>query len=221
MDVSEKPRKKRASLPARLLLGLGILGALGYMFVRSLETTRAEPYEVNRANLRGWELVLDGASSSPEAPVLILRTDIALVSSLFRQVFLRTMESMNTPTASTIPLVLRGEFDTGLAPRMSIDELLAAARDAGLETAEHTPACLVHRRISEPGSTRQAYGVLIDSPSITAFRARLAAAAAGSFDPAAVPAVMLVGASDEAFHRWTPWRATESDCVAPFEITGD
>lgn len=221
MDVSEKPRKKRPSLPARLLLGLGILGALGYLFVRSLETTRAEPYQVNRANLRGWELVLDGAASSPEAPVLLLRTDIALVSSVFRQVFLRTMESMNTPAASTIPLVLRGEFETGLASRMTIDELRTAATGAGLETSEHTPACLVHRRISEPGSTRQAYAVLMTSPSIARFRAQLAGRSAGTFDAGALSPVMLVGASDDAFHRWLPWRATESDCVAPFEITGD
>ena len=221
MDTPQKPAKQRASLPIRLLLGLVVLAGLGYLFVNSLETTRAEPYEVNRANLRGWEVVLDAAAAAPEAPVLTLRTDIALVSNLFRQVFLRTMESMNTPTASVIPLVLRGEFDNALASRMSIDALLTAARGAGLETGEHTPACLVHRRISEPGSTRQAYGVLMSSPAIERFRAQLAGTSGGTFDPGALSPVMLVGASDDAFHRWIPWKANDSDCVAPFEITGD
>lgn len=221
MNTPEQPGKKRISRPARLLAGLVILGGLSYLFVSSLETTRAEPYEVNRANLRGWELVVDAAASSPEAPILTLRTDIALVSSLFRQVFLRTMESMNTPPASSIPIVLRGEFDNALSRRMSIEELLAAAQGAGLATGDHTPACLVHRRISEPGSTRQAYGVLMSSPSIEGFRAQLATASAGSFDAGAVSPVMLVGASDDAFHRWIPWKAGESDCVAPFEIKGD
>lgn len=211
---------KRGNLLVKLLAGLGLLGVLGYLFVQSLETTRAEPYEVNRANLRGWELVLDTAAAAPEAPLLVLRTDIALVSSLFRQVFLRTMESMNTPTSSTVPLVLRGEFETGLSGRMNPQELLAAARDAGLEGADHTPRCLVHRRVSEPGSTRQAYGVLMASASIEGFRTQLASASGGRFDAAALPPVMLVGASDEAFHRWIPWTAGEGDCVAPVEIDG-
>jgi hypothetical protein len=205
----------------KLVAGGIVLAGLGYLFVTSLETTRAEPYEVNRANLRGWELVLERApGASATTPLLALRTDIALVTGLFRQVFLRTMESMSTPTATTLPIVLRGEFETGLAGRMSPDELLAAARDAGLEAAEHTPKCLVHQRVSEPGSTRQAYGLLMASSAFERFRAQLGAASGGSFVADAVPPVILVGASDDAFTRWLPFKAAESDCVAPITITG-
>jgi hypothetical protein len=205
----------RPNLLIKLAVGLVALGGLGYLFVRSLETTRTEPYQVNRANLAGWELALDTMADAPNAPLLILRTDIALVSNLFRQVFLRTMESMSTPSSSSIAVVLHGEFASALASRMTPDQLLTAARAAGLEGAAHEPRCLVHQRISEPGSTRQAYAALISSPSIVSFRQALAAQAEGGLDAAALTPVMLVGASDEGFHRWLPMRAGEQDCVAP------
>lgn len=191
------------------------LGGLAYLFVSSLETTRAEPYQVNRANLAGWELALDPAAAAPNAPLLVLRTDSALVSNLFRQVFLRTMESMSTPAASSIAVVLQGEFANALASRMTPAQVLAAAREAGLEAAAHEPRCLVHQRVSEPGSTRQAYAALMASPSIVSFREALAARADGGFDASALTPVMLVGASDETFNRWLPMRAAEKDCVAP------
>ena len=199
----------------KLAVGLVALGGLGYLFVRSLETTRTEPYQVNRANLVGWELGLESTPAVANAPLLILRTDIALVSNLFRQLFLRTMESMSTPASSSIAVVLHGEFGSALGSRMSPDQLLVAARAAGLEKASHEPRCLVHRRVSEPGSTRQAYAALMASPSIVRFREALAAQAEGRFDAAALTPVMLVGASDDGFHRWLPMRAEEKDCVAP------
>lgn len=205
----------------KLLAGGVVLAGLGYLFVTSLETTRAEPYEVNRASFRQWELVLEDAPGTPaNAPLLAIRTDVALVTSLFRQVFLRSMESMSTPTAATIPIVLRGEFETALSSRMSPDQLVSAAREAGLESSGHTPKCLVHQRISEPGSTRQAYGLLLTSSSIERFRAQLAAASGGGLVADAVPPVMLVGASDDAFNRWVPFTVGDNDCVAPVVLTG-
>ena len=206
----------RPNFLLKLAAGLVALGGLGYLFVSSLETTRTEPYQVNRANLGRWELALDASPDAPpNTPLLTLRTDIALVSGLFRQVFLRTMESMSTPAASSIAVVLQGEFATTLASRMTPAQLLAAAREAGLEGAAHEPRCLVHQRISEPGSTRQAYAALISSPSIVGFRAALAAQAGGGFDAAALTPVMLVSASDDSFHRWLPMRVEAKDCVAP------
>lgn len=206
----------RSNLPIKLAVGLVALGGLSYLFVSSLETTRAEPYQVNRGNLAGWELALDStAAGTANAPLLVLRTDIALVSNLFRQVFLRTMESMSTPASSSIAVVLHGEFASALAGRMTPGQLLAAAREAGLEGGVHEPRCLVHRRISEPGSTRQAYAAVMSSPSIVSFRQALAPQAEGGFDAAALTPVLLVGASDESFHRWLPMRVDERDCVAP------
>jgi hypothetical protein len=205
--------KKPSSLLLKLATGLVVLAGLAYLFVSSLETARSEPYQVPRAQLETWSLVLEPAEG-PNAPLLSLRTGIELVSNLFRQLFQRTMESMNTPGHSSIPIVLRGEFDRGLAARMTPDRLLAAAREAGLESGSHEPHCLVHRRISEPGSTRQVYVAVVTSPSIVRFREQLASAALGPFDAAAMTPLMFVGGSDPFFDRWLPLRAEAADCVA-------
>ena len=212
--------KKRGSLPLKLAIALVVLGVIGYLFVRSLESTRSEPYQVNRANLSGWQLTLDrSASAPPNAPLLSLRTDIDLVSNLFRQVFLRTMESMSTPPSSSIPVVLHGEFAAAFVGRMTPEQLLSAAQGAALERAAPEPRCLVHRRISEPGSTRQVYAALMVAPALVSFRESLASRVDGAFDAAALPPVMLVGASDDAFVRWLPLQVEEKDCVAPINVS--
>ena len=125
---------------------------------------------------------------------------------------------MSTPATSSIPIVLHGEFDRGLAGRMTPVELLAAARAAGLESASHQPRCMAHRRISEPGTTRQAYFAIVESPSIVSFRAAARADRGAALDAAALTPVMFVGASEPAFHRWLPIRAGETECVAPIQI---
>jgi hypothetical protein len=206
--------KKRSNVLLKAVLGLAVLAGLGYLFIRSVETTRSEPYTVERAHLAGWTLAL-GPAEGANAPLLSVRTSIELVANLFRQLFHRAMESMSTPSSSSIPIVLHGEFDRGLAGRMTPDQLLAAAREAGLERAAHEPRCLAHRRISEPRNTRQTYFAVVDSPSIAAFREQLASTAQGPFDAGALTPVMFVGASDATFHRWLPIRADDDECVAP------
>lgn len=213
------PEKKRTPILVKLAIGVVVLAGLGYLFAYSLETSLSEPYTVEQAHLGPWTLVLEPTDGPhPHAPRLSLRTGDELVSNLFRQLFQRKMESMNTPLTSSIPIVLQDEFERGLAGRMTPDELLAAARAAGLESQAHQPRCLVHRRISEPGQTRQTYFVLVDSPSITAFRAALAQQVPGAFDAAAVTPILFVGATDPAFSRWLPIRATEEDCLSPVQI---
>lgn len=209
--------KRRPRLLLKVTFGLAAIGGLGYLFIHSLETARSEPYTVERAHLGTWTLVLD-AAGGPNTPLLVARTDLELVSSLFRQLFNRTMESMNSPAAASIPIVLRGEFDRGLAGRMTPAALLAAAREAGLETAAHEPRCLAHRRISEPGLTRQTYFAIVTSPAIVRFREQLARTADSALDAAALTPIMFVGASDGAFHHWLPIRAGDEDCVAPIRI---
>ena len=180
----------------KVAVALVAIAVLGYLFVNSLESTRTEPYSVSRAQVGPWELVLEPAEGYT-APLLSVRTDTKLVADLFTQMFNRTMESINRPETASIPIVLHGEFDRGLAPRMKPGELLAAARAAGLETASHELRCLAHRRISEPGMTRQTYFAMVDSPSIVAFRAQLA----GVEQIAPEPVLMvLAGVVDKAAH---------------------
>ena len=214
MVMADKPR---ARVLLRIAIALAAIGVLGYLFIHSLESTRSEPYTVDRAHLGKWMLVLDEAEAR-NAPLLSARTGPELVAGLFRQIFQRAMESMNMPATSSIPIVLHGEFDRGLAGRMTPRELLDAARAAGLESAPHELRCLAHRRISEPGVTRQTYFAVVESPTIAGFREQLARTGQGAFDAAALTPVMFVGASDAAFHRWLPIRAGEADCVAPIQI---
>lgn len=209
--------KKRSNLLLKVVILLVVFAVLGYLFIHSLETTRSEPYTVERPHLGKWTLVLEPAEA-PDAPLLSARTGIELVAGLFRQLFQRAMESMNTPEHSSIPIVLRGEFDAALARKLTPEALLAAARESGIESAVHEPRCLAHRRISEPRNTRQVYFAIVDSPSIVAFREALAWDGQGQFDAAALTPVMIVGASDAAFSQWLPIRADEGDCVAPIEI---
>jgi hypothetical protein len=211
-------KNTRTSLPLKLLIGLAAVAALGYLFVRSLETTHAEPYLVERAHMRTWTLVLEPVEGHT-SPLLSLRTSGELAASLFRQLFRRTMESMSGSVHSSVPIVLNGEFARALSARMTPDALLASARQAGLEAAVHEPRCLAHLRTSEPGSTRQAYIVLVTSPSIVGFREQLARTAPDGFEAAALAPIMFVGASDPEFHRWLPFRAGDADCVSPVQIT--
>lgn len=212
------PGKKRLSVWVKLAIGAVVLVGLGYLFAYSLTTSLSEPYTVEQRRLGPWTLVLDPADG-PHAPLLSIRTGSELVANLFRQLFQRAMESMNTPLTASMPIVLHAEFQATLAGSMTPDELLAAAREAGLESQSHVPHCLAHRRISEPGQTRQTYFVIVNSPAIVAFRTTLAQQGQGALDPAAVTPIMFVGSSDAAFHRWLPIQATDSDCVSPIQIT--
>lgn len=211
------PQKKRSNLFVKLAIGVSALVGLGYLFTHSLETSLSEPYTVEQARLGPWMLVLEPAEG-PNAPLLSIRTGNELVAGLFRQLFQRTMESMSTPVAASIPIVLHREFAEGLAGHLTPDGLLAAAREAGLESQSHVPVCVAHRRISEPGLTRQVYFAVVASPSIAAFRADLAQRGQGAFDAAAVAPVMFIGASDAVLHRWLPIQAATDDCVSPIQV---
>lgn len=212
------PGKKRSNVLVKLAIGAVVLVGLGYLFAYSLTSSLSEPYTVEQRRLGPWTLALEPADSA-HAPLLSIRTGSELVANLFRQLFQRKMESMNTPLTASIPIVLHSEFAGGLAVGMTPDELLDAAREAGLESQSHVPRCLAHRRISEPGQTRQAYFVIVDSPSIVAFRTTLAQRGQGAFGAEALTPVMFVGASGGAFSRWLPLQATDSDCISPVQIT--
>jgi hypothetical protein len=214
-------KRVRSKLLIRIPLALAALAVFGFLFMRSIRDARSEPYTVEEADLRNWTLVLAPASG-PTDPLLVLRPPARLSAGLFRQVFSRTMESLNSPSEPAVPLVLKGEFDRAFGGRATPDVLLSAARSAGLESVPFKPRCLAVRRVSEPGETRQVYFVVFDAPAFAPFREtmrKLAADNSGSggfFDPAELSAVLFVGATDSGFSRWLPLRAdAESDCVAP------
>ena len=203
----------KRSLIVKLAIGLVALTAFGFLFMRSLQDARATPYTVAQQHLSKWTLALEPASGADD-PLLVLRPVPELAAGIFRQVFARAMESLNAPVGPAIPIVLRGEFDRIVGDQLSRDALVAAARSAGLETAMITPKCLVHRRRSEPGLTKQAYFLLVDAPAIVDFRRRL------GLDSNAMSPVLFVAGAGSDLNEWLPQRVNaETDCLAPVEVS--
>jgi hypothetical protein len=125
---------------------------------------------------------------------------------------------LSTPNAPGIGLVLAGELGDAT---VSVDQVLALAREAGLERARLTPRCMGYRRESQPGSTRQLYFVVFDIPEFAAFRAalrdRVGAAGGSGFETRTLSPVMMLAAAPD-FTRWMPIAVDpERDCVAPVE----
>jgi hypothetical protein len=196
----------------KIAVGVLAIGAFAVLFMRSLEDTRTAAYTVDRRHLSPWTLALETASA-PHHPLLVLRASPELATGLFKQIFSRAMESLNSPTSPSIALVLRGEFDRVVGDRLTQEAMLAAARASGLETAAPTPRCLVHRRISEPGGVRQVYLVFFDAPRTGQFRQQI------GLDPDALSPVMIVAGGGPDFNSWLPLRVNaDSDCLAPIEI---
>ncbi len=206
-----QPTGARTSLLIKLAVGLAAATAFGFLFMRSLHDTTRAAYTAQRQHLQRWTLVLQ-PSSRPTDPLLALRPTPELANGLFHQVFSRTMESLDAPAAPAVPVVLHGEFDRVVRDQFTQEALLAAARGAGLETAGITPRCLVHRRVSEPGGTRQVFFVLFDAPSVSQFRQQL------GLDPAALAPVLFIAGAGADFNSWLPQRVNaEADCLAPVE----
>jgi hypothetical protein len=193
----------------KLAIGAVAIGVFAVLFMQSLEDTRTEAYTVPAAHLKGWALALEPAST-PAEPLLVLRAPADLAPGLFKQIFARAMESLNTPTAPAIPIVLRGEFDRDIGDRLTQDALLASAT-AAVGAAAPAPRCLVHLRVSGPGGVRQAYLVTFDAPSIAQFRKQL------GLDPNALTPIMFVAGAGADFSSWSQ-QINAGECVAPIEI---
>jgi hypothetical protein len=204
----------------KVLVLLVVLGVLGYLFVRSLQSTRSEPYPIQAGHLRGWTLATEEPGSASGA-ALVLRPPAALPPTLFKQIFERAMESLAAPGNPGMPLVLAHELQQSLGGKVTAERLLEMARDAGLEREPLEAHCVAHRRVSDPGVMRFAYAAAFRSPAYDRFRnvvsalAREASGGVDTFDPTAQSPVLIIGASDAAFAAWLPWRVTESDCLAP------
>ena len=196
----------------KIAAGIAAIGVFTFLFMRSLQDTRSAPYTVEPAHLQSWTLALDRTSAAND-PLLVLRPSPELAAGLFKQIFSRAMESLNSPTAPSIPIVLRGEFDRVVGDRLPQEAMLAAAKAAGVDAAAPSPRCLVQRRVSEPGGVRQAYLVFFDAPAIAQFRRQI------GLDADALSPVMFVAGAGADFNSWLPQRVNaDADCLAPVEI---
>ena len=200
-----------------------VLAVVGFLFVRSLRSTRSEPYPIQASHLRGWKLSVE-TSASPTGAVLTLRPPPALSPALFKQIFERAMESLAAPGVPGLPLVLAHEFEQAFVGQVPLDRLLDLARNAGLEREPLEAVCVAHRRVSDPGVTRFVYAAAFRSAAYDRFRSEVAglaretAGSASVFDPAAQSPLVIIGASDASFAQWLPWRFAASDCLAPLVV---
>ena len=204
----------------KVVVALVAVGVLAVLFVRSAQSSRSQPFTIERDDLTGWTLTLAPAAD-PLDSLLSLTPTAGLLPPLSRELFARIGESLHYPPAA-MPVVLRSEFQRAMAGALTPEALLDAARDAGLESATFQPECMGRRRISEPGQTRSVYFVLFDLPVFTRFREQVAdrLRAAGRdpspFDPAALSPVLIAADLDGSFGRWLPLRADAwADCFAP------
>ena len=206
----------------KIAIAIVLIAGIGWLFVRSAQNVRSEPYEIARSRLSGWTLAIEPAASS-SGVLLGLQPDKQTAAMLFGQVFSRVGETLSGPVPAAIPLVLQSEFDRSRAGTVTPEALLASARAAGLESSPPEPRCMAQRRISEPGITRAVYFVRFDWPAFDAFRREAAqqmrASGGGGIDPAALSPVLIVAGSDAAFGRWLPLKAeSANDCLAPIAI---
>jgi hypothetical protein len=211
--VNPEVPRTRLHPALKILAAIVVLAGLGFLFVRSATDARGEPYEMEPGYLSGWTLAADSAQTAEDAAIA-LRPPAELPMNLFRQLFSRQMESLSTPSAPGIVLARRSE----LGPTAGSDQLLALAREAGLDRARLTPRCVGYRRESARGVTRQLYFVWFLLPEYDAFRGRLAALANAAYQPAALSPVMLT-AAEPGFEGWQPVAVDEdTDCVAPIVV---
>jgi len=214
----------RSKALRKVLIAVVVIAGFGVLFVRSIRDTQSAPYAADLARLRNWTVAIAPATM-PTDPMLVLRPPPELVGALFRQIFSRTMESLNVPGVPGMPLVLRGEFDRALAAHMTPESVADAARQAGLEQMTLQPRCVGLRRVSAPGVTRQLYFILFDAPAFERFRQQIAAsqapgqAAGAGFDPAALSPVLLIAEAAPAPGGWLPLRSDpDADCLAPLTV---
>lgn len=197
----------------KVAIALLVMAGGGWLFVRSAQDSRAEPYQMSSRHLQGWTLGIDTAADS-QGSVVSLRPPAELPMNLFRQLFSRQMESMGTPSMPGIPLVLRQEMPA----TVTADRVLALARSAGLERATITPTCVGYRRVSAMGATRQLYYVLFAVSGFEAFRAALAGQAGPGFKADTLSPVLMMAAQPD-FTGWMPIGAdAQRDCVAPVTV---
>lgn len=207
----------------KVIIALAALAVLAVLFVRSARSAREQPFTIARQNLAGWTLTL-APDADPLGSSLSITPKAELMPPLGRELFARMAETLHYPPPA-MPIVLRSEFDRAIAGVLTREALLAAARDAGLESAPFQPHCMARRRVSAPGVVRGVYFILFDLPQFIQFREqvaqRLRAAGrdASLFDPAALSPVLIAADLDGSFSGWLPLRADpEADCFAPVVV---
>ena len=204
----------------KVVIAFAAIAVLAVLFIRSARSTGSQPFTIAREHLVGWTLSIP-PEADPLGSALSLTPPVAMMPPITDDLFARMGETLHYPPHA-MPIVLRSEFQGTMADVLTLDTLLAAAREAGLARATLQPRCMARQRISAPGNVRGVYYLVFDVPQFRPFREQLAQRlqAAGrdgsAFDPAALSPVVIVADLDGAFGSWLPLRADPNeDCFAP------
>lgn len=209
----------------KIIVGAVVLAALFALFLWTLRETESTPYQVGTSLLTGWRVTIE-PSREPDGPLLTLAPPRELTMGLFRQVFERTMESMDAPSVYGIALILQREFTESLGGRIEPAELADWAREAGLEGATLEPRCLAVHPGTTANEPRRTFYVVFGLPALQEFRGQVAAhletrgGDRAAFDPTAVAPLLYLAATDRGFRGgWPPpSRDSEDECIAPVEL---
>ena len=207
----------------KVAIVLVALVVLGWLFWRTVQSSLAAPYVVDAALVSEWTLALRGPLQ-PGAGLLVLQPSDQLRAQLFQQIFNRTMESMTSPTAAALPLVLHSEYRDSLGSVLTPPDVLETAEESGLSAATPAPVCIGVIRREGSGTTRQLYYALFEASAVGRFREELAgryeeAGGTGAFEPEGFPLVVPIAASDAGFASWWPLDvSSDNDCLAPLVI---
>jgi len=210
----------------KAILVLVIGSALGWLFLKTVRETNAEPYTVDREHLSGWTLALEDPQFGGPG-MLVLQPPVGMPAELFRQIFLRSGLSMAGPSRPSMPVVLRSEYGKDVAAVLSSAQMLETARATGLERETLQPTCMVLRQESSSGPPSQRFFVVFESAGFTRVREELGrllqARGVTGFAPAALRPIMAVASTEPDFDRWVwPLRVNpDADCTAPIALKAD
>jgi hypothetical protein len=199
-----------------------VVGALSWFIVKTIRDRR--PYSVDEAALSGWTV----AKAAPGDPAVVaLQPPPQLSAELFRQVSRRSDQSLVAPAHASVPLVLKGEFEDSLQGVHSLEDMMSAARDAGLEETRFEPVCMGEHRESASGAPGEVFFAVFHAPGFDQFRQQLTPlfpehAGAGIFDPPALRLILAVASTDGDFARWWPIAfEPQADCRASIQVKID
>lgn len=71
--MTHTPPRRGLPIAAKIALALALVAGFAWLFVRSLQDARSEPYTTRAAHLTGWNLALEEGAALGEA-VLLLAT---------------------------------------------------------------------------------------------------------------------------------------------------
>jgi hypothetical protein len=207
--------QKLAARAGAAVLIAGVIVA-SYVIVR-----RSRPYAVEDAALRGWTLRVAEAGSPA---IVALQPPQLLQEALFRQISQRAGEPVLAPEHPALSLVLQNEYADSLQGVLSTEDIIDAAKDAGIETARFEPVCLGVRKEKSSEGEGTVFFVIFEAAAFNQFRQQLTPlfpehAGAALFDPGALGPILVVAATTRELTQWSPTSSDQAaDCSVALRV---